>query len=94
MKALNYTSEYLKSISLSEPQQRPHSMRQYHILCRVIKQKHIKKVEFYALIYALYGYTSYRQMSYEEMYQIINIINHKQQKSKENFYEKINFEYF
>lgn len=47
---------------------------QYKILCRLIKHKHIKKDFFYFLLLELYQLRDWKQMNYEQMYEMIHIL--------------------
>jgi hypothetical protein len=76
MKLLNYSLDYLVEIQTPPPPKVPFSKCQYRILCKIIRQKQISRTYFYGLLNELYGYHSIRQLSYEEMYRTIWLLNH------------------
>lgn len=76
MKLLNYSISYLVEQNTPQPPKRPYTDCQFRILCRVIKQKKISREYFYNLIAEVYQYRSIQQLSYEEMYRLIWILNH------------------
>lgn len=47
---------------------------QYHILCRLIKQKKIKKEFFQFLLLQLYDLSDWRLLNYHQMYELIHIL--------------------
>ncbi|MDD6482481.1 MAG: hypothetical protein PUF65_09535 [Lachnospiraceae bacterium] len=47
---------------------------QYKILCRLIRQKRITKEFFYFLLLELYQLRDWKQMTYEQMYEMIHIL--------------------
>lgn len=76
MKLLNYSLAYLVEIQTPKPPKVPFSKCQFGILCKTIKRKKITKTYFYGLLKELYNYNSVNQLSYEEMYRIIWLLNH------------------
>lgn len=49
---------------------------QYKILCRLIKQKKITKEFFYFLLEQLYDLSDWKQLDYEQMYELIHILTY------------------
>lgn len=47
---------------------------QYQILCRLIKQKKITKEFFSFLLLQLYDLNDWKQLNYEQMYELIHIL--------------------
>ena len=47
---------------------------QYRILCRLIKGKKIKKEFFQFLLSQLYDLSDWKQLNYEQMYELIHIL--------------------
>ena len=76
MKLVNYSLSYLVETHTPTPPKQPYSNCQCHILCQVIRRRKVSKGYFYGLLNELYNYRTVRQLSYEEMYQIIWILNH------------------
>ena len=76
MKLLNYSLDYLVETRTPQPPKRPYSDCQYWILCRIIRGKRIQKTYFYNLINQIYGCGSVKELSYEQMYRLIYILNH------------------
>lgn len=76
MKLLNYSMSYLVEHNTPQPPKRPYTDCQFRILCRVIKHKKISREYFYYLIAEVYQCHSVHQLSYEEMYRLIWILNH------------------
>lgn len=76
MKLMNYSLDYLVEIQIPMPPKRSYSDCQFRILCRVIYQKKVSRSYFYGLLNELYNYYTVKQLSYEEMYRVIWILNH------------------
>lgn len=76
MKLINYSLDYLVETQTPAPPKRPYSDCQFRILCRIIRRKKVSKDYFYGLLNELYSYHTVRQLSYEEMYHIIWLLNH------------------
>ena len=76
MKLMNYSLDYLVETQTPTPPKRPYSDCQFRILCRIIRQKKVSRIYFYGLLNELYNYHTIKQLSYEEMYRIIWILNH------------------
>ncbi len=73
---MNYSLDYLVETQTPTPPKRPYSDCQFRILCRIIRQKKVSRIYFYGLLSELYDYHTIKQLSYEEMYHIIWILNH------------------
>lgn len=79
MKLLNYDSKYLIMQNL-----RPvtkivpghYAESSYKILCRLIRQKRISKQFFDFLLAESYQLQDWKQLTYEEMYQLIHILTY------------------
>lgn len=76
MKLLNYSLDYLVETQTPTPPKRPYSDCQFRILRSVIKRKKVSKDYFYGLLNELYDCKTVRQLSYEQMYRVIWILNH------------------
>lgn len=76
MKLLNYSMSYLVETNTPQPPKRPYINCQLRILCRVIRQRKITREYFYNLISEVYQCQSIHQLSYEEMYRVIWVLNH------------------
>lgn len=79
MKLLNYDIRYLimqrsKKTEVNYPS--TFTLCQYQILCRIIIQKKIKKEFFYYLLFELYGLADWKEMNYQQMYEIIFLLSH------------------
>lgn len=77
MKLLNY--EYRELIMqnvrcVAREQPTAFTESQYKILCRLIKQKKIKKEFFQFLLIQLYDLKDWKQLNYEQMYELIHIL--------------------
>ena len=49
---------------------------QYRILCNLIRQKRITESFFMLVLSSLYGLNDWKQLSYEEMYELIHILTY------------------
>ena len=56
---------------------------QYRILCRLIKQKKITKQFFEFLLLELYGLTNWKELNYEQMYELIHVLTFYNYKKEE-----------
>ena len=79
MKLLNYDTKYLimqnlRPVTKIVPDHYTES--QYKILCRLIRQKKITKQFFDFLLAELYQLQDWKQLTYEEMYQLIHILTY------------------
>lgn len=79
MKLLNYDSRFLimqnmKDISREVPT--TYSRAQYNILCRLIIQKKITEKHFYFLLSELYNMSDWKQLNYQQMYELIHILTY------------------
>lgn len=53
-----------------------YSKAQYQILCRLITQKHITKQFFDFLLLKLYDLSDWKQLDYNQMYELIHILTY------------------
>ena len=79
MKLLNYDIKYLimqnlRPVTKIVPDH--YTKSQYKILCRLIRQKKITKQFFDFLLAELYQLHDWKQLTYEEMYQLIHILTY------------------
>lgn len=79
MKLVNYDTKYLimqnlRPITPNIPDHYTES--QYKILCRLIQQKKITKQFFEFLLVELYQLHDWKQLTYEEMYELIHILTY------------------
>lgn len=77
MKLMNYDAKTLimqnvRSVSRETPT--TYTVSQYHILCNLIRQKHISKEFFYFLLLELYQLHDWKKLDYNQMYQLIHIL--------------------
>lgn len=49
---------------------------QYRILCNLIRQKRITESFFMLVLSSLYGLNDWKQLNYEEMYELIHILTY------------------
>lgn len=49
---------------------------QYRILCNIIIQKRITKKFFDFLLMELYGVSNWKELNYQQMYELIFVLNH------------------
>ena len=56
---------------------------QYKILCRLIRQKKIKKEFFQFLLLQLYDLNDWRQLDYSQMYELIHVLTFYDYKKSE-----------
>ena len=79
MKLMNYDARDLIMQNVrSTKQETPVAITksQYNILCRLIKQKKITKPFFELLLRELYNLEDWKQLSYEQMYELIHILTY------------------
>ena len=78
MKQLNYDSRtlILQNVRTAEKQPLPDKITsaQYNYLCKLIKRKKISKPFFEFLLNELYNETDWRNLSYEQMYELIHVL--------------------
>lgn len=79
MKLLNYDTQYLimqnlRPVTKSVPDH--YTKSQYKILYQLIRQKKITRQFFYFLLAELYQLHDWKQLTYEEMYQLIHILTY------------------
>ena len=77
MKLVNYESKTLIYQNVRSNSQRTPSgftRTQFLILCRLIKQKHITRQFFNFLLIELYGFSDWKLLNYEQMYELIHIL--------------------
>lgn len=77
MKLLNYDKKSLimqnvRGKTLNVPVK--YTQTQYHILCRLIRQKGITKQFFDFLLSELYQLSDWKALSYQQMYELIHIL--------------------
>ena len=77
MKLMNFDSktliyENVRTIEKEVPTK--YTKSQYHILCRLIRQKKITKQFFEFLLLELYDLTDWHELSYTQMYELIHIL--------------------
>ena len=77
MKLMNYDTKYLimqnmRSITKEVPS--TYTSCQYQILCRLIRQKKISKQFFEFLVLHLYGLSDWKQLNYQQMYNLIHVL--------------------
>lgn len=77
MKLMNYDTKYLimqnvRSITKEVPN--TYTSCQYQILCRLIRQKKITKQFFEFLVLQLYGLSDWKQLNYQQMYNLIHVL--------------------
>ena len=78
MKQLNYDSRtlILQNVRTAEKQPVPehYTKAQYIYLCKLIRRKKISKPFFEFLLNELYNETDWRNLSYEQMYELIHVL--------------------
>lgn len=79
MKLLNYDIRTLllqnmRSVARETPVTYTHT--QYKILCRLIVQKKISKQFFDFLLLELYALNDWKQLNYQQMYELIHILTY------------------
>lgn len=84
---MNYDAKYLIEQNVrTTTQEVPNTFTlcQYKILCRLIRQKKIRKEFFNFLLMNLYGLENWRMLDYMQMYQLIHVITFWDYKEKGN----------
>ncbi len=79
MKLLNYDTKVLIMRNIrSTVKEFPitYTTAQYKILCRLVVQKHIGREFFYFLLLELYGLSDWKQLNYQQMYELIHILTY------------------
>lgn len=78
MKLVNYDERTLILQNLrpviEQQVNKTYTKAQYRILCNLIRQKRITEPFFMLVISSLYGVNNWKQLNYEEMYQLIHIL--------------------
>ena len=80
MKLMNYDRRTLilqnvrSSVQDIEKKSQTYTKTQYDILCRLIQQKKISKQFFDFLLESLFELKDWKQLSYEQMYELIHIL--------------------
>ena len=77
MKLMNYDTKYLimqnvRSTTKEVPN--TYTLCQYQTLCRLIRQKRITKQFFDFLLLHLYDLSDWKQLNYQQMYELIHIL--------------------
>lgn len=79
MKLLNYDERtlILQNLRLVTRQvNKTHTEAQYCILCNLIRQKQITEPFFMLVLSSLYGLSDWKQLNYEEMYELIHVLTY------------------
>ena len=79
MKLVNYDERtlILQNLRPSTRQvNKTYTKAQYRILCNLIRQKRITEPFFMLVISSLYGLNDWKQLNYEEMYELIHILTY------------------
>lgn len=80
MKLLNYDTKTLIMNNLRSAEKAPvtdgYTHRQYEILCNLIQQKNIEKRFFDFLLKELYDLSDWKELTYNQMYQLIHILTY------------------
>lgn len=79
MKLLNYDSHTLIMQNVrSAVQEVPvsYTKAQFQILCHLIRCKRISKEFFYFLLEQLYNLSDWKQLNYEQMYELIHVLTY------------------
>lgn len=79
MKLLNYDRKYLimqnlRPVAKTTPEH--YTECQYKILCRLIRQKKIAKQFFDFLLLELYGLSDWKQLNYQQMYELVHVLTY------------------
>ena len=77
MKLVNYDERTLVLQNLrpvTRQVNNTYTKAQYRILCNLIRQKRITEPFFMLVLSSLYGVNNWKQLNYEEMYQLIHIL--------------------
>ncbi len=80
MKLVNFDAKTLIYQNLrsgvQEVKEKPQTFtkKQYDILCRLIQQKKITKHFFDVLLNSLFEITDWKQLNYEQMYELIHVL--------------------
>lgn len=89
MKLLNYDKKDLIYQNLRTTKNKPisesYTESQYKILCNLIRQKKIEKRFFDFLLSELYNLSNWKELTYEQMYELIHILtfwNYEKERKK------------
>lgn len=77
MKLVNYDERTLILQNLrpvTRQVNKTYTKAQYRILCNLIRQKRITEPFFMLVLSSLYGLSDWKQLNYEEMYELIHIL--------------------
>lgn len=78
MKLLNYDSKTLIYQNMRSTEKKQisgsYTQCQYRILCNLIRQKNIEKRFFDFLLMELYNLSNWKELTYEQMYELIHIL--------------------
>ena len=93
MKLMNYDTKTLiyqnVRSRVQDVQEKPqtYTKTQYSILCRLIQQKKITEQFFSLILSSLFEITDWKQLNYEQMYELIHILtywNYQTKKERKN----------
>lgn len=79
MKLMNYDTKYLimqNVQSTTKEVPNTYTLCQYQILCKLIRQKKITRQFFEFLLLYLYDLTDWRQLNYQQMYELIHVLTY------------------
>lgn len=79
MKLLNYDERTLILQNLrpvTRQVNKTHTKAKYYILCNLIRQKQITEPFFMLVLSSLYGLSDWKQLNYEEMYELIHVLTY------------------
>lgn len=80
MRMINYSGKYLimSNLRQKEVSQAPttYTKRQYQILCNLIIQKKITRKFFDFIIEQLFDITDWKQLDYNQMYELIHVLTY------------------
>ena len=80
MKLVNYDERTLILQNLrpvtEQQANKTYTKAQYRILCNLIRQKRITEPFFILVLSSLYGLNDWKQLNYEEMYELIHILTY------------------
>lgn len=78
MKLMNFDKRTLIMNNLRSTERQSvlggYTQRQYKILCNLIRQKNIEKRFFDFLLMELYNLSDWKELAYEQMYELIHIL--------------------
>lgn len=79
MKLVNYDERTLILQNLrpvTRQVNKTYTKARYRILCNLIRQKRITESFFMLVLSSLYGLNDWKQLNYEEMYELIHILTY------------------